>query len=187
MKRLLLNNLNKRSFWVALLGLVLLMGSGSIALSRRPTAPGSAAPALEPMPLVGYPAPDFALKSLTGESVRLSDFKGKPVLINFWATWCGPCRAEFPDFQEAATNNPDTLVIIGVNNTISDPPEQVAAFVTEFGVTFPILLDEQGAVMKQYRVLGMPTSIFVGRDGVIQEIMTGPVNKAYIETKLSEL
>lgn len=182
--------LKTRWFWLALIGLALVMGSGWIVFSRTlvgDPASGGEAGALEPAPIKGHPAPDFALSTLDGQTVRLSDFKGKPVLVNFWATWCGPCRAEFPDFQKAAVDNADTLVIIGINNTTTDRKDQIPAFLDEFGVTYPIVLDETGDTAKAYNILGLPTSIFIDRNGTVNEIFTGPVNKAYIESKLSEL
>ncbi|NJN97966.1 MAG: TlpA family protein disulfide reductase, partial [Anaerolineales bacterium] len=98
-----------------------------------------------------------------------------------------PCRAEFPDFQKAAVDNAGTLVIIGINNTTTDRKDQIPAFLDEFGITFPIVLDETGDTAKAYNILGLPTSIFIDRNGTVNEIFTGPVNKAYIEAKLSEL
>lgn len=182
--------LKARWFWVALIGLVIILGGLWIAYSRSllsSLASEGENVTLEPAPVVGHPAPDFALQTLEGETVRLSDFKGKPVLINFWATWCGPCRSEFPDFQKASTDDADKLVIIGINNTTTDQKDQVPAFLKEFGVTFPIVLDETGDTAKAYNILGLPTSIFIDRNGNVNEIFTGPINKAYIEAKLSGL
>ncbi len=182
--------LKSRPFWVMLIGLVIVAGGAWILVSRglRPDAvPGSQSAALDAAPVAGHPAPDFALQTLAGDTLRLSDFKGQPVLINFWATWCPPCRAEFPDFQRAYIDNIDNLVIIGINNTPTDQPDRVADFVAEMGVTFPIVLDESGDVAETYNVLGLPTSIFIDRDGIVNELFTGPINQAYIEAKLSEL
>lgn len=182
--------LKARWFWLALIGLVIVLGSLWIAYSSSllsSLASQGENVTLEPAPVVGHPAPDFALPTLEGETVRLSDFKGKPVLVNFWATWCGPCRSEFPDFQKAAVDNADELVIIGINNTTTDQKDQIPAFLEEFGVTFPIVLDETGETAKAYNILGLPTSIFIDRNGNVNEIFTGPINKAYIEAKLSEM
>jgi len=177
--------LRTRRFWAAAIVVVILLGSGWIFLSR-PLAGGSEV-ANDPAPVPGHPAPEFALKNLSGQTVRLSDFKGKPVLINFWATWCGPCRSEFPDFQRASIENAGKLVIIGVNHTTLDQPAVINDFVAEMGATFPIVLDETGEVAKTYQVKGLPTSFFVDRNGVVNEVFVGPVNKAYIEAKLKEL
>jgi peroxiredoxin len=183
--------LKNRWFWGAVIIFVIVLGSVWILFSQAITSNdpvgGNDVVALEPAPIAGHPAPDFELKSLDGNIVRLSDFEGKAVLVNFWATWCGPCRAEFPDFQEASVDNADNLVIIGVNNTVSDQVEWVDDFVAEMGATFPIVLDEDGQVVETYQVRGLPTTIFVDRDGIVNEVFTGPINKAYIAAKLNEL
>jgi peroxiredoxin len=180
--------LQNRWFWVTLIGLVVILGVTWIAVSPALIGGGDGqAGASEPAPIAGHPAPDFELKTLDGKIVRLSDFKGKPVLVNFWATWCSPCRSEFPDFQKAWVDNADNLVIIGVNNTTTDVRDQIPAFLEEFGVTFPIVLDETGETAKAYNILGLPTSFFIDRNGTVIEVFTGPINKAYIESRLSEL
>jgi thiol-disulfide isomerase/thioredoxin len=181
--------LQKRPFWLTLIGLVIVLGGMWIIYSQasRSDRVAEAGGALVPAPVAGHPAPDFELKTLEGDTLRLSDFKGQPVLVNFWATWCGPCRAEFPDFQEAHVDNAGKLVIIGVNSTSADQRELVDDFVAEMGATFPIVLDETGETVELYRVLGLPTSVFIDRNGIVNELFTGPINKAYIESKLSEL
>jgi len=178
-------------FWTTIIAVVLIAGGGWIIFSRSLVggniATDQTAINLEPAPVAGHPAPDFELVSTDGETIRLSDFRGQPVIVNFWATWCGPCRAEFPDFQEASVDNADRLVIIGVNNTTADQPDQVVPFMQEFGITFPIVLDETGETVKEYRILGLPTTVFIDSNGIVNEVFTGPINKAYIESKISEL
>lgn len=181
-----------RWLWSTMVGLVLIVGGVWLILSRFPIGGGSTANSgavsSEPAPIAGHPAPDFALKTLEGETIRLSDYRGTPVIVNFWATWCPPCRAEFPAFQEVAIEQGgDNLVIIGVNHTSGDSPQLVPGFVEEFGITFPIVLDESGETVKTYRVVGLPTTVFIDRNGIINEVFTGPINKAYIESKLAEL
>ena len=179
-----------RWFWVTIIVGVIFLGSGWIVFSRNligGTLTDNGAINLEPAPIAGHPAPDFELAGVDGETIRLSDFKGQPVIVNFWATWCGPCRAEFPEFQQAAVDNADRLIIIGVNNTTADQPDLIPGFLDEFGITFPIVLDEKGETVKAYRILGLPTTIFIDSNGVINEIFTGPLNKAYIESKITEL
>jgi peroxiredoxin len=118
----------------------------------------------KPEPIVGHPAPDFELINLNGETIRLSDFKGKPVIINFWATWCAPCRAEFPELQAVAVERRDQVMIIGVNHTSGDSAALVPDFVAEFGITFPIVLDESGETVKTYGVIGLPPLfLLIGR------------------------
>jgi peroxiredoxin len=182
--------LKRRPFWITLIGLVIVLGGIWIIFSqstRTNSLAGAEASELEPAPVAGHPAPDFELPTLDGDTLRLSDYQGRPVLVNFWATWCGPCRAEFPDFQEAYADNADDLVIIGVNNTAADQENLVEDFVAEMGATFPIVLDKTGQTVETYKVLGLPTTVFVDRNGIVSEVFTGPINKAYIEAKLSEL
>jgi peroxiredoxin len=182
--------LKSRWFWLALMVLVFMGGIVWISLSPgliAGTGAGETATELEAAAVAGHPAPEFELKTLEGQTIRLSDFKGQPVLVNFWATWCGPCRAEFPDFQKAWVDNADKLAIIAVNHTTLDQREQIKPFLDEFGVTFEVVLDETGDTAKAYRILGMPTSIFIDRNGIVNEVFTGPINKSYIESKLSEL
>jgi peroxiredoxin len=183
--------LKNRWFWGVTIVVILILGGVWILFSQtisriNPTT-GDAAVILEPAPMAGHPAPDFELTTLDGEIVRLSDFAGKPILVNFWATWCGPCRAEFPDFQKAWLENTDDLVIIAINHTTADRAEQVDDFVAEMGATFPVVLDKDGQVAEVYQIRGLPTSIFIDRNGVVNEVFTGPINQAYIESKLGEL
>lgn len=178
-------------FWMAAISLTLVLGGAWVILSEAGVGTGAVttngAVALEPAPIAGHPAPDFELTNMDGETVRLSDFEGKPVVLNFWATWCGPCRAEFPEFQEAAVENADRLVIVGINNTSTDNPNAIPDFLDQFGITFPILLDNDREAVDAYNILGLPTTIFIDDKGVVNEVFTGPLNKAYIEAKISEL
>lgn len=124
---------------------------------------------------VGKLAPDFELETLTGETVRLSDYRGKPIIVNFWATWCPPCRAEIPDFQKLYNNH--DVVILAVNLTQSEKSEdRVREFVNDFEMTFPILMDEQADVSTVYQVQAYPTSYMIDSNGHIQYFAMGPMN-----------
>ncbi len=143
---------------------------------------------LEPAPIAGHPAPDFTLPGVEGQEISLSDFQGKPVIINFWATWCGPCRVEMPHLQEAFAENQENVVVLGVNLRDRDDPDAVPGFLEEFGLTFPVVLDtDAGDVAKTYKVFGQPASIFVNPDGTVHEVFYGPINKKFIDTKISEM
>lgn len=115
---------------------------------------------------VGHRAPDFRTTTVGGEPVALSDLRGKVVLLNFWATWCGPCRLEMPEFQRQFEAHVDErFTILAVNN--GEPPETIRRFGDELGLTFPLALDESAAIQAQYGVFSYPTSLLLNRDGVI--------------------
>ena len=123
---------------------------------------------------VGQPAPPFGLANLEGQPVRLQDFAGQPVILNFWATWCAPCRQEMPELQAFQEEKAaEGLVILGINREESQ--EQVAKFYAEMGLTFPALLDERGAVSNSYGVFNMPTTYFVRGDGLVAAVHRGPL------------
>ena len=117
-------------------------------------------------PTVGTAAPDIALKSLDGTSLRLSSFKGKPVVINFWATWCPPCKEEMPIFERYARKYAGQLVILGIDS--QESAEIVQPFVTQMGITFPILLDQSGIVSARYFVKDFPYTFFVDESGILR-------------------
>jgi peroxiredoxin len=139
-------------------------------------------------PAVGQPAPDFTLKTLDGQEVTLSDLREQPVMINFWASWCAPCKLEMPILQQAyAARRTEGLVILAVNLTAQDTLAEVKTFVAELDLTMPVLLDESGAVSELYRLLGLPTTIFVDGNGVIQRIQLGPMVEAQLDQFVAEI
>ena len=150
------------------------------------TAGGDPAPATPPVGLrVGNTAPDFTLKSLEGDTVSLSDYRGQPILVNFWATWCGPCVIELPEMQETyETYRERGFVILAVD--VQEGASRVQSFVDARGLTFPVLLDAEGQVAHSYRIRGLPTSYFVHSDGTILGTQIGPVDRAWIEVYLTK-
>jgi len=139
---------------------------------------------------VGMRAPDFALPDVrTGKTVRLSDFQGKPVLINFWATWCPPCRQEMPELEAAYKRHADQgFTVIAVDVRIDEELPTVRAFIDELGLTFPVVRDVNGEVeVDLYNVLGYPTSVFVDRNGIIRYVHRGPLTREFLERKLKEI
>lgn len=138
---------------------------------------------------VGKPAPDFSLKTIEGKEIKLSDLRGKAVLINMWASWCPPCRDEMPGIQAAYEKYKDKgLVVLGIDFTVQDNLPDVKSFVQELKLTFPILLDETGEVSAGwYGMRALPTSYFVDAQGVIQRIQVGAMSPEKIEEYLAEI
>lgn len=127
-----------------------------------------------PAPALGQPAPDFRLASLTGEQVRLSDLRGHVVIVNFWASWCGPCEQETPRFVAWAQRHGDAgLRILGVNTLFQDSRAAVEEFARRYAVGYPILLDESGAVARQWVVQFLPRSYVLDRAGVVRFVKQG--------------
>ena len=136
---------------------------------------------------VGNLAYDFKLQDIDGNSVSLTDFRGQPVIINFWATWCAPCRIEMPELQATYEKyKNDGLVILALDQ--DESPEVVRSFFRdEFGLTFTPLLDVEQAVAQQYGVFNFPSSFFVNADGVITAIHRGPALQSQIEDYLGDM
>jgi peroxiredoxin len=135
---------------------------------------------------VGNRAPDFTLEALDGSEVSLQDHRGKVVLINFWATWCPPCRDEIPDIEAAfKTRQEDGFVVLGVN--VEEAREIVAPFVDAFEMSYPVLLDESGRLLQTYRAMGLPMSVVVDQEGVIQARHIGVLTAADLDRYLAEL
>jgi peroxiredoxin len=121
----------------------------------------------------GALAPDFLLEQLEGPDVRLSDFRGKAVVLNFWATWCDPCRKEMPQFVQAYDEHKEHgLEIVAVN--LQEGKEISQRFVDDYGMDFTVVVDRDGEVGDRYRILGLPTTYFIDREGEIRSAFTGP-------------
>jgi thiol-disulfide isomerase/thioredoxin len=173
-----------RFTWMLLMIGALLLGTAWILYSREQPDPASAA-GLTEAPAAGYLAPDFSLDTLNGDSFSLSAARGQPVVLNFWATWCPPCRVEIPHFQEASIAYNGQVLIVGIDD--GEPREQVAPFAQEMGITYPVPLDEDSVVARRYRINSLPTTFFIDEDGIIQHVQIGLVNQAMLEEQIERL
>jgi peroxiredoxin len=139
----------------------------------------------------GRAGPDFLLEALGGGTLRLSDLQGKAVLLNFWATWCGPCRQEVPHLVDAYERYGEQgLVVLGVD--LQEPNTKVQRFVDEFGITYPVAFDRDGEVADTWRVggpvnQGLPTSYFIDATGVVRERFFGPLDEDALAERIAEI
>ncbi len=149
----------------------------SILPAQADTTPPPAKTA-RPEVKIGSPAPDFILADRDGNPINLSDLRGKVVILNFWASWCQPCRDEMPDLQTLADEYADRgLVVLGINNTYIDDKNDALAFLDELKITFPNVFDEDGDVsVMSYSIYGLPTSIWIDPAGTVQWIKIGPMS-----------
>ncbi len=177
--------LNSNPAWAALMAAVLILGGAWTWWGWVPDAERLADAG--PAPRTGFLAPDFTLETLDGKTMTLSNLRGQVVVINLWATWCPPCRAEMPALERVWNDYRDQgLVILAVNQRES--AARVGAFVEELGLTFPVLLDPNGTVGARYQLRAYPTTFFVGRDGVIQDVVLGgPMAETLIASKVTAL
>jgi cytochrome c biogenesis protein CcmG/thiol:disulfide interchange protein DsbE len=153
------------------------MALGVVLLQRLPSVSPTA---------VGRVAPDFALADLDGNPVRLADLRGRPVVLNFWASWCGPCVEEFPLLREAAEAHADEgLAVVGI--VYRDRSEAARDFMARNGGTWPAAMDPGERVADAYGILGPPETYFIARDGTIAARQFGPVDAGALERQLATI
>jgi len=145
------------------------------------TSAATQPPSTQPLPLI----PDFKVLDIEGNTVKLSDFFGRPIILNFWATWCPPCKAELPDFNTAAAAHGDEVVFLMVNLTdgVRDTVNTVKEFVAANEYTFPVYFDTEYSAANAYRVSSIPTTYFINAEGAIIHSKVGIVS----EDELSEM
>jgi peroxiredoxin len=142
-----------------------------------------------PGPHPGFAAPDLELRTLDGEPLRLSELRGQVVIVNLWASWCPPCRAEMPALQKLHVSLKDQgLVVLGVNATNQDTEAAARAFAEAQGLTFPVVLDVDGEASRAYALQALPSTFIVDRRGVIREaLIGGPVREGTLRSLLMPL
>ncbi len=182
--------LKTRFEWAIVIVVVVLLGGAWIIDSREDVVEPQNF-LLTEAPIVGHLAPDFTAVTPEGAAFSLGDYvdrsaaNGMPVVLNFWASWCGPCRIEMPHFERASLNYNGRVQILGINQ--AENAETVARFQQTTGVTYPLLVDEDWTVNNLYGVTNLPTTIFVGADGIVQEVFVGTMNQAVLEDKINQL
>lgn len=136
--------------------------------------------------LVGDPAPDFSLQTLDGETLKLSDMKGTAVVLNFWASWCGPCKDEMPALQSVARKYENQGVkVLAVNQ--QESPEVARQYLRENNLDFLVLLDSRGRLSETYRVRGIPATFFIDKNGVLQYLSAGSLNESAFDRRIRDL
>ncbi len=163
------------------------LGNSAAVQSAPSDSPSVSLPAQPGAPRSGQPAPDFSLNGTDKQTLQLSQFRGKPVMVNFWATWCGPCSAEMPNIEKVYEQHSNgDVVILAVNQ--NESADQVQGYADLYRLHFPILLDNRGQVGDMYRVQALPTTIFIDRTGIIREIhIGGPMSPEFIEGRIQSL
>jgi peroxiredoxin len=135
-------------------------------------------------------APDFTLNTLDGKEIKLSDYKGKKVVLNLWASWCPPCKAEMPHMQTYYEKNKDkeNVEILAVNlTTMEKDQSKIKTFVDDYGLTFPIPLDESGDIGITFEGFSIPTTYMIDTEGVIQKRIVGPMNEEFLSDMVTRL
>jgi cytochrome c biogenesis protein CcmG/thiol:disulfide interchange protein DsbE len=136
-------------------------------------------------PLIGRPAPAFALKEVgSGQTIDLSQFKGKPVVLNFWATWCGPCWEEHPTLVANARALQPNVQFLGV--VFQDTPDKIQSFLNQRGQAYPTVVDDAGKTAIAYGVGGVPETFFLDKNGTIVAKFSGPLDSAQLQTNLQK-
>ena len=167
--------------------LILITGAAWILISTDPTNANGNAKSSAPQ--AGFIAPDFTLNTPSGEPYNLSELKGRAILVNFWATWCPPCRAEMQTIEKIYLEyKVQGFIVLAINTTYQDDPFLIIPFTTGRNLTFPILLDETGEVANAYQLHSLPSSFFIDRTGKIRKVaIGGPMSEALLRTRIEEI
>ncbi|MGF9823183.1 TlpA family protein disulfide reductase [Brevibacillus agri] len=168
-----------------LLAVLVIAGAG-IAVGEKPESSASVVADVQ-KPEVGYMAPHFTLTGLDNQTYKVEGKRNKPLLLNFWASWCGPCRMEAPDLQKIYEKYGGQIDMYGVNVTSSDNPEAAQAFVQTYKLTFPIPMDVSGSVSNRYLVQAFPTTYLIDAQGIIRKKIIGMIDASTLELELRQL
>ncbi|GIP46963.1 thiol:disulfide interchange protein [Paenibacillus sp. J53TS2] len=149
--------------------------------------PSLSAMAAEGAPKPGTAAPAFSLPGLDGKTYEVGGKRDKVLLLNFWASWCDPCKEEAPELKALAEKYKDSLDIYAVNVTLYDKLDEAKAFVKEYGYTFPVLLDEKEEAYRMFNGIAFPTNVLIDEQGVIRDVIVGVIPPEELEAKIKNL
>jgi thiol-disulfide isomerase/thioredoxin len=139
---------------------------------------------LEPTSNIGLePAPEIALPNFQGETVRLSDFEGQGLVVNYWASWCLPCLVELPGFEEVYQERKGEVAFLGIN--LADDPTAALSVAADAGITYPLAVDVDGSSYNEFGGFAMPTTVFINSDGYVVEVVSGPLTASELEVKIT--
>ncbi|MBK7916330.1 MAG: redoxin domain-containing protein [Chloroflexi bacterium] len=170
--------------WMIWIMMAALLGGGWIFASKEEVKEPRIL-SLTEAPIVGHLAPDFTLPTTYGETHTLSDYRGQPVVLNFWASWCGPCRVEMPFFERTQMKYNGRVAILGINQ--GESADIIRDFGNRQSIDYPLLVDENNDVNLRYTINSLPTTIFVGPDGVVDEVVVGIVSQAVLQDRIEGL
>ncbi len=177
--------------WTILTLLAALLGTAWIVVSREPATQANGSITLTEAPIVGHLAPDFSLQTAVGQTITLSKIvdeagtSGKPVVLNFWASWCGPCRVEMPNLQQASVKYNGRAAFIGINQ--GEDLSTITDFGNEYNVTYPLLIDPDNRVNLTYEVNSLPTTVFIDQNGIVREVVIGILSEAVLQRRVESM
>ncbi|MFF2157921.1 TlpA family protein disulfide reductase [Paenibacillus chitinolyticus] len=169
----------------AILAIVLLLAAAIFVQIGKKDEKQTAAPT-QTGPRPGMFVPSFSLPDLDGKPYQVGGARDKPLILNFWASWCGPCKMEVPDLIDLQAKYGDKVDLVAINVTSQDDEQKARAFAKEYGINFPVLLDQPGKVSESFKFLAIPTSFLVDKNGVVQEVVN-LLPKAEWEKKIKAL
>jgi thiol-disulfide isomerase/thioredoxin len=173
--------------WSALVAALVIVGM--IVYQNVSEKPANQAQQVEQIPKIGFKAPEFSLKSLEGQAYAIPTTDKKPVVVNFWASWCGPCREEAPELVKIYKKYNGKIELYAVNLTLQDTVGDARAFADSYGYTFPVLLDDnqKNTISDIYKVLAIPTTFFIDSNGIIVDKVMGYTDPKTLENKFANL
>lgn len=170
--------------WLFLAFVIALLGGTWVWANRVPAA--LVAEQQRPASALNHPAPAFDAAALGGGRIASAALAGKPIVLNFWATWCGPCRSEMPALQNAAQRYGERVAFVGVDQ--GEDEQAIRDFADQLGITFPLAVDKEQAVgAGLYNVKGLPTTYFIDSEGIVRRVWMGEMNSITLEEGIAEI